>query len=313
MKKILTALIFSFAILSTFSATPVQAAPGTFTCSYVSQAGYCQLGTSNCSTGYAPDLSLCQAMSNNASLCNGTATSPLACILVGPTAPPTVNKYTCAVNRGANPPVCYQAGNTCNTGSGPGTQCQTTAIGNCESVTYDCVAGAKCGGVGGNCCPGQTCTNQFSYCDMNGGGICKACGTDGSACCPNPGSQCQTGVCNSSGMCTAAPVVGGTGVTAFQGTCAGGTAAIDTAIGCVPIGDINSFAAFFFKWGLGIAGGIGFLFLIYASFQVMTSQGDPKRLQTGKELLMSAVSGIILLAFSVLVLKVLGVNILGIF
>lgn len=88
---------------------------------------------------------------------------------------------------------------------------------------------------------------------------------------------------------------------------------IDTAIGCVPIGDVNTFAAFFLRWGLGIAGGIGMIFLVYASFMVITSQGDPKRLQVGKELLMSAISGIIMLALSLFIFRILGINILGLF
>lgn len=88
---------------------------------------------------------------------------------------------------------------------------------------------------------------------------------------------------------------------------------ISTAIGCVPYNNINTFAGFFLRWGLGFAGGVGMLFTIYASFLIMTSQGDPKRLQSGKELLMSAVSGIILIVFSVFILRLLGVNILGIF
>lgn len=45
---------------------------------------------------------------------------------------------------------------------------------------------------------------------------------------------------------------------------------------------------------------------------IITSQGDPRRLQSGKELLTAAIAGLLLVIFSVLILRVIGVNILGI-
>ena len=86
---------------------------------------------------------------------------------------------------------------------------------------------------------------------------------------------------------------------------------IDTAIGCIPIEE-QGMIEFILKWAIGIAGGIAFILIIIASFQIMTSQGDPKRLQAGKELLSSAIMGLILLIFSVFILRVIGVNILKI-
>lgn len=86
---------------------------------------------------------------------------------------------------------------------------------------------------------------------------------------------------------------------------------IDTAIGCIPI-EQQGMITFFLKWAIGIAGGIAFILIIIASFQIMTSQGDPKRLQAGKELLNSAIMGLILLIFSVFILRIIGVRILQI-
>lgn len=94
---------------------------------------------------------------------------------------------------------------------------------------------------------------------------------------------------------------------------------IDTAIGCIPleIGIAGSsrgaefFTAFMLRWGLGLGGGIAFLLIVYGGFMVTTSAGNPQRLQAGRELITSAVAGLIMLIFSVFVLRVIGIDILG--
>ncbi|MBI4029504.1 MAG: hypothetical protein HY376_04035 [Candidatus Blackburnbacteria bacterium] len=86
---------------------------------------------------------------------------------------------------------------------------------------------------------------------------------------------------------------------------------IETALGCIPVGDQNSFVGWFLKWALGIAGGIAFLLIIFAGFQIMSSTGNPDKIQSGKELLNAAISGLILIIFSVFLLKLIGVDILG--
>lgn len=87
---------------------------------------------------------------------------------------------------------------------------------------------------------------------------------------------------------------------------------INTPIGCIPIGDTNDLFGFFLKWGIGIAGGVALLLIIIATIQIITSTGDPKRLQGGKELLTAAIAGILLLIFSVFLLRLIGVTILEI-
>lgn len=93
-------------------------------------------------------------------------------------------------------------------------------------------------------------------------------------------------------------------------TCLGGNG-IDTAIGCIPINDTNDFMGWVLGWSVGVGSGIAFLLIVYSSFIVMTSQGDPSRLKSGQELLTSAISGLIMLIFSVFILKFIGVDILG--
>ena len=52
--------------------------------------------------------------------------------------------------------------------------------------------------------------------------------------------------------------------------------------------------------------------MLIAGFQIMTSSGNPERLRAGQELLTSAVAGLILLVFSVFILRTIGIDILGI-
>ena len=94
-------------------------------------------------------------------------------------------------------------------------------------------------------------------------------------------------------------------------TCNDGTG-INTAIGCIPINDTNAFIGFILRWAIGVGGGIAFLLIVYAAFMIMTSQGNPERLKAGQELLTSAIAGLIMLIFSVFILRVIGVDILGI-
>lgn len=85
---------------------------------------------------------------------------------------------------------------------------------------------------------------------------------------------------------------------------------INTAIGCIPYGDTNLFIGFILRWALGVGGGIAFLLIIVAAFQIMSSSGNPERLKAGQELMTSAIAGLIMLIFSVFILKVIGVDIL---
>lgn len=87
---------------------------------------------------------------------------------------------------------------------------------------------------------------------------------------------------------------------------------VNTAIGCIPMSDQNTFLAFILRWAIGIGGGIAFILIIYASFMIMSSSGNPERVQAGKELLTSAIAGLIMLIFSIFILRIIGVKILDI-
>lgn len=87
---------------------------------------------------------------------------------------------------------------------------------------------------------------------------------------------------------------------------------ISTAIGCIPVNDPHAFAGWFLGWAIGISGGLALLFIIFSGYQIMTAAGDPQRLQSGRELLTAAVSGLILIIFSIFLLRLIGVQILHI-
>jgi hypothetical protein len=100
-------------------------------------------------------------------------------------------------------------------------------------------------------------------------------------------------------------------------SCPGGMG-FQTAIGCIPFATSDGrpnpegVGGFFLKWGLGIAGGISFILIIYSSVIIITSSGDPHKMQAGKELLTAALSGLVLLIFSMYILRVIGVDLLKI-
>src|SRR3989344_4643805 len=87
---------------------------------------------------------------------------------------------------------------------------------------------------------------------------------------------------------------------------------INTAIGCIPVNDTNAFAGWFLGWAIGVSGGLALLLIVFSGFQIMTASGDPQKLQSGRELLTSAISGLILIIFSIFLLRLIGVQILNI-
>lgn len=64
--------------------------------------------------------------------------------------------------------------------------------------------------------------------------------------------------------------------------------------------------------GLSLAGGVALLMILVAAFTYATSQGEPKRTGEAKEMMTSAIIGLIFIIFSVTILQFIGVNILQI-
>lgn len=88
------------------------------------------------------------------------------------------------------------------------------------------------------------------------------------------------------------------------------TSGIKTAIGCLLAHNPNQFIGQLLGWAVIVGAGIAFLLIVFAGFQIATAAGDPKRVQAAKELMTSAISGLLLIIFSIFLLNLLGLNIL---
>lgn len=84
-----------------------------------------------------------------------------------------------------------------------------------------------------------------------------------------------------------------------------------TALGCIDITPVG-FISWLLSSAIGLGGGIAFLLMIFGAFQVIISGGDPEKLNSGKEIITSAVAGLLMIIFSVVLLRTIGVDILAI-
>jgi len=84
-----------------------------------------------------------------------------------------------------------------------------------------------------------------------------------------------------------------------------------TALGCIST-DPQAFIKDFLSIAMGIAGGIALLLMIYGAFLVSVSAGDPKKAEEGKEIITGTIAGLLFIIFSVVLLKLIGVDILQI-
>ena len=88
---------------------------------------------------------------------------------------------------------------------------------------------------------------------------------------------------------------------------------IETAIGCINVKSPEGFVSNILTLAIGIGGGLAVLLIIFGGIQILTSAGNPEKIQAGKELITSAIAGLVLIVFSVFILRIIGVEILDIF
>jgi len=85
---------------------------------------------------------------------------------------------------------------------------------------------------------------------------------------------------------------------------------IMTAIGCVPT-EPKALVEGLLKYGTFAAGGIAFLMMILAALQMITAEGNPESIKGAQEKFYSAIIGLLLIIFAVLLMQVIGLDILG--
>jgi hypothetical protein len=164
----------------------------------------------------------------------------------------------------------------------------------CDTTTrHTCKQVATCGEVAGQCRPVRCLSGEGNLGNIPPCQIGDVCCVTGSG----PAIGKVPIYCNSSG----------------GGTTSSLSEKIYSAIGCIPISNVADFMAFIYPWSLGMAGGIALLLIAYAGFLIITSGGNYTKLQSGKELLTAAVGGLLLVALSSFIIRVLGVDIFRIF
>lgn len=84
-----------------------------------------------------------------------------------------------------------------------------------------------------------------------------------------------------------------------------------TAVGCIP-SKPESIIKTIITIGLAIGGGVVLVMIMVGSFMLSVSQGDPNKTKEAREIITSAIIGLLFVIFSVTILQFIGVSILHI-
>lgn len=87
-----------------------------------------------------------------------------------------------------------------------------------------------------------------------------------------------------------------------------GEGGIWTALGCLPTRPADLLPKLA-QFAVGIAGGFALMLMLIGAFRISVSAGNPDNVQAGKDMFTSAVAGLLLIIFSALILRIIGVDI----
>jgi len=85
-----------------------------------------------------------------------------------------------------------------------------------------------------------------------------------------------------------------------------------TGLGCIRLNLTGFIQETLFGWALGLAGIIALFCIIYSAIILQTSSGNPERLKKAKQYLTSCILGLLLIIFSIFILRLIGATILRI-
>lgn len=90
-----------------------------------------------------------------------------------------------------------------------------------------------------------------------------------------------------------------------------GASAVNTALGCIPF-ENKGFTAALLRFLAGTAGAISLVVMLMATIQIMTGGGNPEQVKKGKELFTGAITGLLFIIFSVVLMRIVASDVLQI-
>lgn len=297
-------------VAPTVTATPTPL-PGQYACIPGLSPGTCVV-VHNCQVNYAPQGCTYSTIVNACiEVATGGTTSPLppAC-LPQATVTPTLsaNKYKCVVDPSST--VSCIRNSSCSGGftAGPctrsGSSCSPSSETSCQAITPPPLTGSPIP----TATPGRPADRGIGLgCIVNGGvsagNSCDIAAAFGNNCIPG---TTPVPLPDKNGVCTAR--------TSCVCECEGAPGTVPTALGCVPykiVGSGNTIVHWILNIIAGIVTGISLLLGIIGGLRYVMSAGNPEGIEEAKGVITAAVSGLLLTLFSVLILRVIGIEILG--
>ncbi len=199
------------------------------------------------------------------------------------------NGSTCVINASCLSDFCPSTGEctACTSNS----QCGSN---NCQNGI--CIGPVSCGGGGEPPCKnGQSCYDPYALDPTQG-----LCVTET----PVPTADSGSGSLPPTAAITLPTIVCSNPGT--NGSCNG----IQTGVGLIST-DAASFINSIFTIILSISGGIALILIIVSGYQLSLSSGNPEKVKEAQGMLTAAIVGLVFIIFSVAILQIIGVDILG--
>jgi len=83
---------------------------------------------------------------------------------------------------------------------------------------------------------------------------------------------------------------------------------LDTGLGNIPT-DPTCLARWVLANGIILGGGIAFLLSVFGGVSIILAGGDPEKINQGKQMISSAITGLLFIIFSIFLLELFGVKI----